>query len=155
MTDPIKTIASWAWFWLAQLIMLVMMVLGWFVLLPACLLHFWKLSPKPSVNDGRVIDEWALAPLNWIWGNPEDGVSAEFALVWIDSTTRGAWRPEAPVWLRAYAWSACRNSTDSLKYSLALGLHGPTFSVNVFGRTLRGGWSVENGLPVLVLSWRR
>lgn len=144
---------AWAWFALAQLLMLALTVAGWILLIPACLLRAWEKSPTPSINDGRQIDRWRWRWLAWA-DNPEDGVSGQQALVWVNAMARGPFMPGAyPPW-RAWVWSAWRNSTDQLKYTFALGLHGPTFALPLLGRTLKGGWGVENRLPVLVLSWK-
>lgn len=148
-----KTIAAWTWFCLAQLLMLVLTIVGWLLLIPACLLRAWEPSPYPSINDGRRIDRWRW-PINAIYGNPEDGVSGRQAMVWLNTSTRGPFMPGAyPPW-RAWVWSAWRNSADSLKYSLALWIHGPHMTCRILGRTLSAGWSIENLRPVLVLSWK-
>lgn len=149
-----ERIAFWTWFWLAQLIMGALTIVGWVALIPACLLRAWEPSPIPSINDGRAIDRWRW-PLNAVYGNPEDGVSGSDAIVWINGTTRAPFMPGAyPPW-RAWAWSAWRNPTDALKYTLALGVQGPQMQPRkLWGRTLRGGWSVENKRPVLVLSFK-
>ena len=140
---------AWCWFAVAQLVMLACTVLGWVVLPLPCLLQAWELSPTPSINDGRRIDRWTWGVLNPIWGNPEDGVSGQTALVWLNGVTQGSYWPTCPsAALRAYVWSAWRNSCDPLKYSLAVTRFG-TPSVVVAGR--RTGWSVENGRPVLVI----
>lgn len=144
----VKAVA-WTWFAVAQFLMAICAVTGWVVLILPCLLEAWEPSPVPSVNaDHRQIDRWAWGCLNPIWGNPEDGVSGLTALVWVSGTARGPYWPECPnAALRAYAWSAGRNSCDALKYSLAVTWFG-TPSVLIAGR--RVGWSVENGRAVLV-----
>lgn len=169
-------IIAWTWFAIAQLLMLVMMVLGWFVLILPCLLQAWETSPAPSINDGRKIDRWRWRILVWA-DNPEDGISGQTALVWGSGANAGKRVPYMPTpdWLkrftelpsrklyrwihdawRAWIWSAWRNSTDQLKYTFALGWRGPQMKPRkILGRTLTGGWSVENRLPVLVLSWKR
>ncbi len=140
---------AWGWFVLAQLVMLACAVLGWVILALPCLIHAWEPSPVPSINDGRKIDRWAWGWLNRVWGNPDDGVSGLTALVWVNGTTRASYWPTCPsAALRAYTWSAWRNSCDALKYSLAITRLG-TPSVVVFGRRI--GWSLENGRPVLVV----
>ncbi|HKS75842.1 MAG TPA: hypothetical protein VJQ82_21700 [Terriglobales bacterium] len=155
---------AWVWFSVAQLLMLVLSVAGWVILILPCLLQAWEPSPTPSIAttpwlpSNRPIDRWKCIWLNSVYGNPEDGVSGQAAIVWGSGAQAGTLVPFMPnAWApwRAWVWSAWRNSTDQLKYTLALGLHGPTFAVNVLGKTLRGGWGVENNLPVLVLSWKR
>lgn len=155
--SPYEKIAVWGWFWLAQVLMLITAILGWFVLIMPCLLEAWEPSTIASINaDRRQIDRWSWPWLNGLYGNPEDGVSGQTALVWVNATSRGPYMPFAWAPWRAWVWSAWRNSTDSLKYSLALGLRGPIMKPRtLFGRTLTGGWSVENGLSVLVLGFKR
>ena len=139
---------AWTWFVLAQLIMLVCMVLGFVILPLPCLLHAWEISGAPSINDGRRIDRWKWKWLFWA-NNPEDGVSGLTARVWVNGVTQRAYWPTCPsAALRAYVWSAWRNSCDALKYSLAI-THFGTPSVVIAGRRI--GWSVENGRPVLVI----
>lgn len=154
---------AWAWFAIAQLLMLALSVAGWVILILPCLLQAWEPSPAPSIATTpwlppkRPIDRWKWRWLFWA-DNPEDGVSGQSALVWGSGVQAGTLVPFMPnAWApwRAWVWSAWRNSADQLKYTLALGLRGPAFSLPLLGRTLKGGWSVENNLPVLVLSWKR
>ena len=134
---------------LAQALTAAAMLLGICVLPIPCLLHAWQPSRARSINDGRRIDRWSWEWLNWLWGNPEDGVSGLTALVWVTGATRAPYWPGCPSdALRAYIWSAWRNSCDTLKYTLALTQFG-TPSIVVAGRRI--GWSVENGRPVLVI----
>lgn len=97
------------------------MVLGWIVLLPFCLARAWKACPATAAGPiplPRIVDRWSWEPLNKIYGNPEDGVSGKAALVWYwDGTNEHLvpYWPAAPAdWIRAYAWSAWRNSTNQL-----------------------------------------
>ncbi len=140
----------WAYFVAAQALTAVCMLLGFVVLLLPCALEAWETSPYLSINPahkGR-IDRWSWGWLNPIWGNPEDGVSGQKALVWVNGVTQRPYWPGCPSpRLRAYVWSAWRNSCDQLKYTLAVTRFG-TPSVVIAGR--RVGWSVENGRPVLV-----
>lgn len=153
-------LTAWVWFAIAQIVMLALTVLGWVALIVPCLLEAWELSPDPSIKDGRKIDRWGggWRLLDFIYGNPEDGVSGQTAIVWgsgadagkLVSFMPGVWAP----W-RAYCWSAWRNSTNQLKYALAVAWFGsPHFTVKILGRTLSGGWSIENNLAVLVLSFK-
>lgn len=124
--------------------------LGWVVLIPFCVRKAWTADLK-SIKDQRVIDRWNWKPLNWIWGNPEDGVSGQYALVW-DRTGQVPYMPGAdPAW-RAYCWSAWRNSANMLKYVFAW-KNGPLLaSFTLFGRTHKLGWQMENGYKVPILS---
>jgi hypothetical protein len=138
-----------------QAIQLAATVLGWFVLIPFCLGRLWLADQQlRSIKDGRPIDDWDLPWLNFIYGNPEDGVSGQTALVWgpngLEAYMPNAWAP----W-RAYCWSALRNSCDNLKYVFAWA-EGPlwTYSFKVWRWTIRGklGWQEENGYHVPVFS---
>lgn len=144
------TVLRWLWYVAVQLIMAFFMVLGWFVLIPFCLAHAWTLSTLVgSIKDGRPVDHWNTEWLRWAYDNPEDGVSGQQALIWLNATTRGLYMPNAPAWWRAYCWSAWRNSTDGLKYFFAWKA-GPfaTFKMGRF--TAKFGW--QGGLPVLSIS---
>lgn len=154
-------VLGWLWYVVVQLIMLVFMVAGWLLLIPFCLSHAWFPSAFGSISDRRVIDKWSWRPLNWVYGNPEDGVSGLQALIWLNSTTRGPymplpgfllqlWQARLFVWLfdawRAYCWSGWRNSCGGLKYLFAW-QNGPQ-------ATIRGhkiGWWPESGKKVPVL----
>lgn len=143
-------ILGWGWFVIAQLISLVATILGFFVLIPFCLTRDWWEDPEAkSIKDGRFIDVWRWPPLNWIYGNPEDGVSGLHALIWDNGKLvpykSDAQYPWGVIW-RAYCWSAWRNSCNNLKYVFAW-KNGP--SATIFGRTI--GWKMENGYNVMVL----
>lgn len=140
----------WLKFAAIQLVMLAATVLGWLVLLPFCWAHAWKLGPfRPQ----RVTDVWSWAPLNWIYGNPEDGVSGMLARVWDADGKEQEYMPSSkvPAWWRAYCWSAWRNSCDNLKYVFA-DPKGPLVTFTLFGRQGKIGWQVENGANVPVAS---
>jgi hypothetical protein len=97
---------------------------GFFVLLPACLLHAWTgLYPsiKPLPNR-TYVDVWRWQWLNYWYANSEDGVSGQQALVWTDANTL-VWYPDTfphwtPKWWIAYCWSAWRNNANNLKRPL-------------------------------------
>jgi hypothetical protein len=144
---------AWAYFAFTQLISLDFLVLGLVILIPFCLWQGWDRS-RFSIKDGRPIDQWTFRPLNFIYDNPEDGVSGQCALVWLDGTTQGPYMPGAWAPWRAYCWSALRNSTDNLKYAFAW-KNGPYASIPLFGRTLKAGWKLENGVNVPVLSLKK
>lgn len=146
----VGTTSSWpGWVcWVTvQFIMGMFTVLGWFLLLPFCIARAWYLSPivQGSLKDGRQIDRWSWGLLNKVYGNPEDGVSGRFALIWRNGV-QVPYMPNAPAWWRAYCWSAWRNSCDSLKYRFAW-WKGP--QATVFGHKI--GWWEENGYKVPVL----
>jgi hypothetical protein len=92
-------------------------LVGLVVLIPFCLARAWEpcwssKGPYPV----HAIDCWKWAPLNKFYGNPEDGVSGKYALIW-KGNVRVPYMPNAwPPW-RAYCWSAWRNTADQLKYT--------------------------------------
>lgn len=140
-------VLGWLWYVVVQLIMAVFMVIGWFLLIPFCLKHAWFLSAWGSIDDQRVIDVWSWLPLNRVYGNLEDGVSGQQALVWNkEGTARVPYMPNAPAWWRAYCWSAWRNSCDNLKYVFAWE-NGP--QATIFGHKF--GWWPENNQRVPLL----
>lgn len=140
---------AWVWFVLVQVICLVATVLGWIVLIPFCLARAWIVDTI-SIKDGRPIDRWRWVLLNSIYGNPEDGVSGQTALIWVNGSLShyrlNAWAP----W-RAYLWSAWRNSADGLKYVFKW-KRGPLVEFELFGRQHKLGWQFENGVKVPVIS---
>lgn len=106
--------------WLAE-------ALGFIVLLPACLTQAWteptyeSIKPVPGV---RVhVDQWKWEWLNHWYANSEDGVSGQYAIVYVDdkgtlgrySSTFPSWTPK---WAIAYAWSAWRNGANNIKRPL-------------------------------------
>lgn len=139
---------AWLWFAAVQLISLVATVVGWIVLIPFCLGRLWLLDMQAkSIKDGRFIDTWDLPFIQAIYGNPEDGVSGAQALInGSEPYMPDAWPP-----LRAYCWSALRNSCDNLKYVFAW-KDGPFKQWTFFGRPQHAGWQMENGFNVPVIS---
>lgn len=149
----------WTYFVLAQVAMLVAQVVGLVALIPFCLAQAWETSPAPSIGQKPwltrgPIDRWSWGPLNYVYGNPEDGVSGQTALIWGSGTSSGQLVPYLPganaAW-RAYCWSAARNSAGGLKYvfqwrgKLPAPYKSGVFSV--FGKsfTYGFGWKLENG----------
>lgn len=138
---------GWVWYSFVQLIMLVAMVDGWFLLIPFCLARAW-VADAVSIKDGRTIDVWRWRPLNVVYGNREDGVSGIYAR--IGPTGSAPYMPGARDWWRAYCWSAWRNSCDNLKYEFAWN-NGPYAEwLSPWGKRFRFGWFPENGLKVPV-----
>lgn len=103
------------------------MIAGWFLLIPFCLARAWKPCTSTINFDARPprqISEWKWAWLNTIYGNYEDGVSGAEALIWTlgESAYRAQdrvmvrvyYRPDMWAPLRAWLWSAWRNSTNAL-----------------------------------------
>lgn len=142
---------KWVYFVAIQLIHLVFFVIGLVVLAPFCATGAWTLSEKRSIKDsGRVIDRWRFKPVNFIYGNPEDGVSGE----WARLSDGERYLPDAtPAW-RAYRWSAIRNSVDGLKYVFTLSGEGPLVHWTFWKLRGKFGWQCENGYNVPVMSFK-
>jgi hypothetical protein len=139
---------------LVETVQLVAAVVGWVVLIVPCLRKSWHDTPSPF-NPARTVDAWNSRGLQAIFGNPEDGVSGQHALIWLNGTTQGEYMPGADPRWRAYCWNA-RNSADQLKYWFAW-RWGPLvlWEYKLFGkvRTLRVGWQDENGFNVPVFGF--
>jgi hypothetical protein len=117
------------------------------VLLPFCLAQSFQLTMSPFVKTPaqRIVDKWKWEPLNAIYGNPEDGVSGRFAVIWGSGADEGKqvqYMPDAPAWKRAYCWSALRNTADGLKYKFAW--DGPLATGTVLGRHYQIGWKARS-----------
>jgi hypothetical protein len=136
-------ILAWLWFGVVQLISLVATIIGWLLLIPFCLAQAW---------DNNVPDRWTWQPLNAVYGNPEDGVIGQHALIWNSTGQKVPYMPGAWAPWRAYCWSALRNSCDNLKYIFAW-QNGPFYTRQFGSRTLKVGWQLENGQKVPVLSF--
>lgn len=137
---------GWLWFAVVQTISLLAMIVGWFLLIPMCLLKAWV--PIASTEAGRQIDRWACSPLNIVYGNPEDGVSGQCALVWnATGNARVPFMPNAWVPWRAYVWSGWRNSADNLKYVFAW-KGGPFYRLANTKFFFQAGWNTS-GFPVI------
>lgn len=146
----------WLKFAAIQLVMLIATVLGWLILLPFCWARAWHIQAGPPGT--RLVDAWDWKPLNYVYGNYEDGVSGELALVWqanmkLGTATQVEYMPSehVPAWWRAYCWSAWRNSCDELKYVFA-DPNGSLVTFKLFGRACKIGWQMENGYNVPVFS---
>lgn len=143
-----------------QLVMLLATIVGWVLLLPFCVFKRWTTTQwldgffiySTSLKDKRTIDHWNSILMNAVYGNPEDGVSGQYALIWnAGGTALGPYAPTRWVWLNAYLWSAWRNSCDNLKYVFH-DPDGPLVTFKLFGRTMKFGWQPENGFNVPVAS---
>lgn len=135
----------WLRYLFVQCLQLVAALAGLIVLVPFCVTRAWR-PQVSSFDSNRVIDGWSWAPLNYIYGNPEDGVSGERALIWRSDGSRVSYLPTSNSVWRAYCWSALRNPADGLKYVFAVPGTGPLKKVLGF----KLGWQVENGKNVPV-----
>lgn len=142
-------ILGWVWWGIVQLIMLAATLLGFVLLVPFCLLQFWIVEDRSIKDDTRPIDVWKWTWLNRVYGNPEDGVSGQTALIWGSGAQAGQlvhYMPNAWAPWRAYCWSAWRNSCDALKYRFAW-KNGPRAQIG----NRKIGWWTENGFNVPLL----
>lgn len=127
---------------------------GVIILILPCVLRAWKISNKASIKDQlRVIDEWSWKPLNWVYGQPEDGVSGKQAIVYTTGQA-GPYLPAAGERWRAYCWNH-RNWAGNLKYVFSWP-EGPivewTWILRGKTRNAKIGWQQENGFNVPVFS---
>src|SRR6266853_179542 len=97
------------------------MLVGHGLLIPFCLARAWEpctSTINPYHRAPRVISKWKWAWLNTVYGNREDGVSGAEALIWVPVPSnrydRVLYRPNTWAPLRAWLWSAWRNSTNEL-----------------------------------------
>ena len=98
-------------------------ILGFFLLLPACICHAWTEPTAISSKPGHgPVDEWSWNWLNKWYANVEDGVSGQQALVYDNAghlipyaSTYPSWTPK---WAIAYGWSAWRNGANNIKRPL-------------------------------------
>lgn len=141
--------AAWLWFIVVQILHLVAWLVGLVLLAPLCYFKMWGDNGVSIKSPDRIIDSWTL-PINSIYGNPEDGVSGKYAVV-----AGTSYLPTSNPSIRAYRWSALRNSADGLKYLTAWKKGPMLFSkyYTLFGKQhhTKGGWQNENGFNVPVL----
>ena len=138
---------AWIYFVAIQFVMLFFTIIGWFLLIPFCLFKAWGEHTPVIFSTTIVLDQWDWRPLNYIYGNPEDGVSGQYARVWLNGTTQGPFMPAAWAPWRAYRWSALRNSTDNLKYVFRRD-DGPFKRFEFCSWYVQAGWNTR-GLPVI------
>lgn len=168
---PALGILAGTWYVIGQVVSLLATLIGYFILIPICLFHLWTDPVYPGIKTqpaGIMMDKFSL-PINFIYGNPEEGVSGKQALVWSVGVNPPVQVPFMPTpsgygkirtWLwdawRAWNWSAWRNSCDQLKYTFGYS-KGKLVSkfFTVFGKTFTVGvgWKPENGKMVSVFSW--
>lgn len=111
----------------SQLKQALYMALGFFILIWPCYRRAWVPTTSTINLDGRaprMISKWKSEWLNSKYGNREDGVSAEEALIWAQGEStygkadkvlvRVYYRPNTHPALRAWLWSAWRNSVNEL-----------------------------------------
>lgn len=106
---------GWIWYAGAQLIGIVWLILGIFIIGAASACKAWTDPPdakslKP-LPDRMVVDRWKW-PINGIYGNPEDGVSGRQAY---GPTWAGPFNASGSRWY-AFEWSGLRNWANNWAY---------------------------------------
>lgn len=92
-------------------------IAGIFLLPLLCLFKLWERSistVNPFGRLPRVIDSWKWGWVQNVYGNFEDGVSGEKALVWVNGV-RVPYMPNARASWRALCWNF-RNPVHNLKH---------------------------------------
>lgn len=112
------------WVWL-QLSALFLACVGILLLIPLSLFRLWRgiYVVYPPNNKMRFVTSWRGGKWTWLWGNIEDGVTGP---AWYELRVKN---PR----LRAYVWSALRNSASNFRWISAR--PGGVF----FKREWRGG----------------
>jgi hypothetical protein len=112
-------VALWWIIWAAmQVVNIVSDILSVIPIAVACLCCAWTtpayqtLKSIPEVHR-TAIDRWRYLP-NWLWGNPEDGVSGQQAYIW-NSGKLVPYMPDADPRWRAFCWNM-RNRSSGLKW---------------------------------------
>jgi hypothetical protein len=131
---------GWLYFIFVQIVAFVCMVVGWFLLAPLAARGQWVYTE--SIHwPTRQIAVWKWRWVDVIWGNDEDGViGAPFYAQQVKN-----------VYLRAYLWSAWRNSANNLRFVFRWKNTGPFYKwVSKNGKWyFQAGWYADNGFPVL------
>ena len=145
----------WGWRWAgAQCVSTTLGLIGNITVVPlAIYAEAWEPVISPF-SCCRQIDQWSWHWMNAIWGNPEDGVSGRYAIVWGDGITtplgkQGPYMPFRNDLWRAWCWQ-WRNSANALKYRFSQGPDAPLSTGTFLGRTYKVGWQLENGIRVPV-----
>lgn len=133
-----KHLYGWPAFVLVQILSFVLMVIGWVLLLPWSIDRAW-FPCVTAKSDGRLVTCWRSRWLDVIYGNWEDGCLPH---------ARNHYLEGRPDWLRAYLWSAWRNSTNNLRWAFQW-KGGPWLQIRRWGWYFQAGWRPSNGWPVL------
>ena len=133
---------GWLYFTFVQVVALIAMVVGWFLLIIPCALGAWEpelqiYQPDWAATEGsrKMINIWSWDWLNNVWGNDEDGVTGIPAYNKTESR------------FKAYLWSAWRNSTNNLRFVFR-NFNGPFYRKEIGNWYFQAGW-YPNGFPVL------
>jgi len=141
---------KWATFVVLQTLSTVFWAVGIVLLLPLSMLKAW--SPRVShEHSNKVILAWRWRPVDLIWGNEDDGV-----VPMLHINGNQPYLVGCPEWLRAYMWTAWRNSCKNLAWLFCCVPHSPYFPwyqrrFTIFGKPyyFQAGWRPSNGWPVL------
>jgi len=115
---------------------LVLFPIGVVLLLPLSLLRLWHTAPSLEYNYDVTV--WNGGKLTWLWGNEEDGVLP---------SDRNHYLVGKPDWLRAYLWSAWRNSTNNVRFAASI-KGGAWLQVRRWGWYFQAGYRPDTGWPV-------
>ncbi len=143
---------AWFLFACAQITSLAFGLLGLVLLLPLSLANFIKDGPPRMRRDDvpwpYQIKVWRFKPIDWIYGNGEDGADGYYGW-WVDGRYRDKTR-DWPAWWRLYYWSAIRNPTNNLRFVFQW-KGGPLKQWNIAGKRwyIRVGWRADTGAPVI------
>lgn len=130
---------KWLTFWSFQARSLAATILGWFLLAPLAAMQNWVWIPS-AAGKHDFISVWKPDWVDAVWGNAEDGVTGDTFYAQQVKGTR----------LRAYLWSAWRNSANNMRWGNAV-LGGPFFRVTKGNWIFQMGYRPDNGWPVLRL----
>lgn len=136
-------ILAWGWFVLLQLFGLIVAIIAAIFVLPWLAGFGLWVTRESMYYPEKMITVWRGGWLTWILGNEEDGVTSEA------SAQRAAeYAARYPnIRLRAYMWSAIRNSTNNLRWVFKW-VGGPFFRYEFRRWYIQAGW-YPNGFPVV------
>src|SRR5690348_14985066 len=130
---------GWLYFIFVQLVSLICMLIGWFLLIIPCIMKAWEpveqiYQPQWAIDQKipkKTIQIWTWSWLNPVWGNNEDGV--------VNGLRAGIdYNPNASRWL-AYCWSAWRNSANNLRF-VFMWKNGPFYRWSNATYYFQAGW---------------
>jgi hypothetical protein len=102
--------------WKDQVKIAVAQAVGYFILILPCICKAWTAPTLKSIKPGHPpVDQWAWGWLNAWYGNAEDGVSGQQAILVGGALYPTGFRPWVPAAAIAWAWSAWRNGANNVK----------------------------------------
>jgi hypothetical protein len=102
--------AGWAEWTALELCSLLLSAVGVVLLIPLSLARAWRIKRvQPPGLTMRWVMVWKGGRLTWLWGNDEDGVVGP---TWYAKRFKD-------VRIRAYLWSAWRNSASNFRWAAA------------------------------------